>query len=270
VNLNIQLPVPPGRGITVPIAETYNSNGVNHITEIQPTDPGWDQSFNTTTGGWLLDYPQLSVGGGVMTTVSPDGNSNCPYVNSFVFSNASGVLIQFSAFAMDYMSNTNLPCGGGINQSSSVDGYSIFLTPIGPPGCTPAYTCVSNFLSVAVTDPYGTVYSFSNVLVNGPDIYYPTSVEDRNGNIVTFSGSGFGSATTVTDSVGRTYTVGEVPGQSYQYTWTSVPVSYTVNSTQVDPAPAPIICIWPSTVSSTKQIELQSITLPNNQQYTFS
>ena len=114
VNVGLTLPVPSGRGITLPFAYSYNSDGVHHLYPSPPWQPSWNGKVLGSVGGWSAAHaPQLSFDGGVQTTVQPDGqNSNCYYVDDFVFSDSAGVLIPFKAYAMDWMSNTNKPCGG--------------------------------------------------------------------------------------------------------------------------------------------------------------
>ena len=272
VNVQIQFPVPKSRGITLPVSWSYNSDGVHHINPSVPWAPVWTYD-NDSVGGWHFNVPELSVTGG-----APANNSSCGYAQDFIFSDPTGAKIQFNAFATDWTASNNSLCGGGSNLSSLVNGYNIELIPSGPPGCSPPSACVESSIPVVkVSDPHGTVYTFGTVtLAPGPMHLYPSSIEDTNGNVVALTGAA--PAVTVTDTAGRTamsfpgWTNGSavltVSPLSYTLAETPSSANFSVPSNQVVPPPSTIGCNWPSQAKDTQQV-IQSITLPNGEQYHF-
>src|SRR3984885_9448082 len=267
VNLKIQLPVPQGRGITLPFSYSYNSDAVYHLYAAPPWSPTWDAVSPQTVDGWRIGFPTLNATGGTLS--NPPG---CGYAQSFIFSDPSGVSIPFNVSAMDWLSSDNSPCGGGSVLSGSVDGYQIELIPSGPPGCSPPAECVYNDIPVTkVVDPHGSVFSFGLTALAPGALSPPlTSIEDRNGNVVTINQT----TGAVTDSSGRavyspTSNGFTLSGQSYQVATTNSTAGYSVSSNQIDPPDPPDACNWPSKISGTVPGAVHSITLPNTQQYVF-
>ena len=62
LSLRIQVPVPPGRKLTIPFAFAYDSNGVHHFVFDSVGGLTWlsNQSF-ISQGGWGYLLPMLSV-----------------------------------------------------------------------------------------------------------------------------------------------------------------------------------------------------------------
>jgi RHS repeat-associated protein len=191
--------------------------------------------------------------------VDPVTNATCSFLSSFIFSDSSGVEIPFGQVYGEDHSSTEPGrlCPGASSLSQSVDGYQIELIP----GCTPTPNCIQGALfgGAKVTDPSGTVYYFGKQIGFGAGAEYGTltSIEDRNGNI--YSANSQGVLTTDTD--GRPMTA------AYPTTSTNSSASFPVPSLQVQVNPT-VNCGFPSQVSDTQRV-VQSITLPNGQQYHF-
>jgi hypothetical protein len=163
--------------------------------------------------------------------------------------------------------------------------------------------CASAAPSFKVTDLNGTVYSFpaNSFFVEGdrfptaggtPVIQFlaPTTIEDRNGNIIalTTSNNYSGGGLPIVDTAGRqivsansasgpiasyasflgvptSYTVG---GLTYGLTFTSTTSNYTPASTQVD-IPSNVTCATYFTVADAAHSVVHTITAPNGGTYTF-
>ena len=53
VSLRIQVPVPTGRGITIPFGFNYDTNGVNHLVQTAPGQAMWQSNTSyLSQGGW--------------------------------------------------------------------------------------------------------------------------------------------------------------------------------------------------------------------------
>jgi len=124
---------------------------------------------------------------------------------------------------------------------------------------------------VTVTDGNGTVYSFPNSLVSA----LPTTVTDRNGNIISISTGG--PPTTLTDTLGRSaLSVGSfgstdnitVAGlsSSYQVSWTTASASFTINAVNL---PSFLNSPCPTSMSGSVKA-VSRVTLPNGQNFTLA
>ena len=264
VNLKLQQPVPPSRGITLPFSFQYNSDGVNHFYQSSPSVTYWTYNLDSI-GGWSNGLPLLSAAAGSFVDNTTTG-STCYYVQSFIYRDPSGVQIPFGAYAGSYYSNTNQICGLGDNLTSSVDGYTIELLP----GCTPTPNCDQYELygGAKITDPHGTVYSFGPITFLGSGPLYPSllSVEDRNGNFYTINSKGV-----ITDTDGRTVPSCSLvtgSGECYTSTTTKSAPNYSVPYVQVSAPPAGTACAFPSKNTNSQNVT-HAITLPNGRQYQF-
>ena len=90
VSIRIGVPMPPGRGLTLPFYFAYDSNGVRHMMG----DSGaaeWYSSFDRfSEGGWSYTVPRLNF---VSNDNYPDPGypgENCTLTNDFVYSDAGG------------------------------------------------------------------------------------------------------------------------------------------------------------------------------------
>jgi hypothetical protein len=94
VSLRIQVPVPKGRGITVPFSFDYDSNGVNHLVGTAAGDTGWRSNTSyLAQGGWSYGVPQLNSSAySVQGSSGPPTNNTwtCYYSVNFMLQDASG------------------------------------------------------------------------------------------------------------------------------------------------------------------------------------
>jgi RHS repeat-associated protein len=203
---------------------------------------------------------------GFTTVQTPKGTTvNCPLLMSYMFFNERG---ERHGLGLGYQfPNQSVYCTSPGQYSSGGD--------------TPYRAHISSdggLVQIANAD--GTVFTFPNSVghlapTSGPPSYtmLPQAIEDRNGNKITFA-DGSNGAFSVTDSAARpllsssgfgsTGNTVAVSGLSpYSLAWTSVASNFSVGYTATGPH-----C---GTISgySNPQSVIQSITLPNGEQYQF-
>lgn len=311
LSISIQLPTLASRGITLPFSVIYNS-GIVHHTAVQEYSGGTTAGLSIdgdgyiptdrSVNGWSDSIPYVAVSS-LQTTQSGSAYSvSCSISSSYTIYSPSGQSYPLGISAISPASGYGFAdqnyCidNSGWNgiESRDIYGYSAQLAGIcdgstsgdSTPGCggaAPAFT---------VTDPDSTVYSFAaNSYGNPADstlstFVFPTTIEDRNGNIVRISpgqqsnGNGGLTPTVVTDTSGRSavqvnynssgagpiqsYLVG---GLSYGVSYTTTAASYTAQSERVNQTS--ITCSANFQVNDSSLPVIQSITLPNGQQYVF-
>jgi RHS repeat-associated protein len=300
VSLRINLPVPQARRLTIPFSISYDSNTVHHLVASSYPQYGVDNWASNTgylsQGGWSYSIPQLGIGEFTQNTYVISGYNGsqpiyniypCYYASNYVFRDASASLHSLY-LGSDYATNSNgdgpqyCTLGGPVVNGGDVEVTAKLTGPVGVgPGPAP--------LPVTVSDGDGTVYYFSSavgVLGNPATTYsLPSSIEDRNGNIVAVAASGNWPSVLVslTDTVGRpavsiagfgpsgtTNTV-TTPEGAYQVTWKTTSASFTVPTTWVGPSGSPNSndqCTS-ITAASDSQTVISQITLPNGQGYHF-
>jgi RHS repeat-associated protein len=305
VNLNIKLPTPAGRGISVPFSLTYNSGGAYYLSSYQP---GYIAAYFQTAptyGGWGNSLPFLSYGATYITypySSEPGSNSGtCYFSTGYTFqgllsgSHSLGISATSpppSTYANCSDMGGNIPSFYGYTNSGdsqvwsmftglcSGSGYQYSCTPYGQP-------------PVTVFDAEGTIYSFvPNAVISTstlPVVTWPATIEDRNGNIAHISavnGIG-GGAKSVTDTAGRTLVSLTYPGSSnvnptvisaggltYDLAYASYPADFSYYPEHLPPLgmtsiPSGLTCGWQGTIDASESL-LKTITLPNGKAYTFS
>jgi len=174
LSVRIKTPVPPGRGMTVPFSFDYDSAGViqpifNGSAVVPTANPRY-----LSSGGWTYGVPRLDATYNLVA--APSGSKGfCEYYTSYAFSDAAG--------ARHMVSSAYVPSG----QQQACDIYS---TKQGA-GDQQFVAGISGS-DLLAADADGTTYSFTVT----PNCYsgymsygvaaLPT-VEDRNGNVATFS-----------------------------------------------------------------------------------
>jgi RHS repeat-associated protein len=286
VSLRIDLPMPKGRGLDIPLAITYSSNGVQHVGANTNGGGNWVNDFGQSTGsGWSYSVPTLSTVQGIQSTYHqgpPPYTEQCYYYYTYVMRDWTGTphaLGSMEAAQAPYAGNNNCqnPPGGNLNGSD--DFMQAVTTPPNNPGSPNPATVVG---------PDGTVYQFdpSRNLdgKNGAYTFWAAanSIEDRNGNLATTSfqsdstkGNIYGN---ITDTLGRqvfsasaivsdTNTI-QVSGLGASYTlnWQSANINFTPNSIQVGPNPCTGSQLG-SDVSSNYVVK--TLTLPNGKSFQF-
>ncbi|MBV9075573.1 MAG: hypothetical protein JOZ10_18275, partial [Acidobacteria bacterium] len=239
--------------MTFPLVIQYNSNGLFSVTGTPgalniaaPFGPG----AYSSSGGWEYNLPQLTYSS--LSTTIPDTADGSPHTCNY---NANYLLSD--------LSGSSHPLHMAVPVPSGDPACDVQFGPSIASGGDDFVQAYANGLSdFRVADADGTVYKFSSSSV-------PDYIEDRNGNklLVTLNSSG----ATVTDSAGR------------MVLSTGTNSNYLFNSMNVSGL-APITIQW-ETVSggfclqsegqsglcaaSGVMSAIQSITLPNQTQYSF-
>jgi RHS repeat-associated protein len=302
LNLNISVPVPPGRKLTVPFAFTYNSNSAWHMETVSASGaPGPHYELGILQlGGWSYRVPSLSRQQ-VLTyppPAIPTNSPGCSVTTSYILTDPSGGRHAFGIGHVDNYETTYAETGGqgDVNcstsslPSSATDGqYQAALVG----GVTSNFnTNPDTDGTPLIVDPDGTVYNFGSPWGCGKDTSgshqnygLPTSIEDRNGNLVNISTSYgqnstcVGSTAYISDALGRIITASTfgqtdstvtVAGLSNPYTLTwvaSAPSGLAISHHQLvadshcGALAAKAEDLAPSVVSE--------IALPNGLNYTF-
>jgi RHS repeat-associated protein len=292
VSLQISLPTPSGRGLSLPFAYTYNSSA----PFLQPGNmPGWQEwgydrfSNSLTSGAWSTTLPWLSAVR-IEFASTTLGQPNCYAATGYTFHDSSGGTHPLGLAAVLSPSGT-LSCSQ-VSWTSQTTGGDDFVqaTLLGAVGSlvgSPPNPAVGEVL---VADGDGTVYKF------GPDSWgappaggdpqdttaqgVPATIEDRNGNVVTFVGepSIVGNPpTSIVDSTGRTelsfsgglFGSTTVSGIPKPYKFTAGTGSYSgVSLGGILLYGASTECgVFPT---FNAQGGFSAITLPNGQAYTFT
>ena len=266
VSIRIQLPVPPGRQLTLPFAIGYDSNGVAFFQALANASGGWASDQRTfAKGGWHLTVPQISD---VHTqrASGQQGQYTCQYYTGYMFYDAGGVRHPLN---LAYVPSPN--SSGCLNQSKQLFSYLS--------GNDEFDKATWSSFHQTVSEPNGTKYSFTQLDGNSNNGSYsalPASVEDRNGNLLNFNWSVGSTSFTMTDTVGRTAVSASNFGSSggtvtvfglspYTLQWTTVHTNYSVyaNPISSNGGCGPVLG-----VGETLPV-VSSITLPNNEEYTF-
>ena len=316
LNITIGLPAPKGRGLSLPYSLIYNSGSVHHFLSAAPGVGQYEPSWVTTltSGGWGNTLPYATAAFWNVGVASPARNGgSCTVSNSYTFYDPSGGAHALGLSNVSYFNgssggpvsdtycNTVAPnsiSGGDPQVKAQTFGICNGIPNQGQPnpeGCStanPAFT---------VTDKDGTVYSFpfDNISYD-PGIgnvaaiafKYPSSIEDRNGNVITVSNTpGTYTTPVFTNTLGGTVvsstpgsgnsTVLTVGGVSYTIASTTSTANYTAPSLRVTTPPSNQISCSPnftipnssggygSIPDSGVSNVVQTITLPNQTQYTF-
>jgi hypothetical protein len=244
VSVRITLPIPQGRGLTIPFSIAYDSGSVHRLDAISGMQ--WlSESFGTSNshgfpmdaqGGWSYSMlPILTDTGWTTTQGSGTTTVYNAITSDFTFFDTAGAGHNLG-LAWEVQSGpgiTNPPggpiIGGTVTQGGDAQTGAYLFGSTNGPG------------QVLVQDLNGTTYRF---LGSGG---YPLAIEDRNGNEITnirFAGSGFPLG--YTDTAGRpsvsitgtgapntedSITIG---GLTYGIKWVNQSASYSVPSYLVD------------------------------------
>jgi RHS repeat-associated protein len=308
VSVRVSIPIPPSRAFTLPFAFSYDSNSA----ALQLSAPGvivWGYNQNVFAEGyWSNTLPQLSAVLEQYALPNTFPANPCYASTGYVFQDPTGGRHALGVSAI--LSNTSQfnppPCstagwhnyftGGddflqatiiGISPTSGAGGSTGFPGDSGPGAG-----------EVRVADANGTVYDFANSafpgtwncntgpLMNNVVSYaLPTTIEDRNGNILKFSSACINTTINISDTTGRTAISIQSPNitkitqvsvagltNPYALTWG------TVSSTNPSLNPTPILgtqvgpgCsnvpLWNHGNAIGNAITM--MTLPNGQKYQF-
>jgi hypothetical protein len=291
VSLRLQVPTPKGRGITIPFAFSYDSNSVNHIVGSVP-NPGyaeWQSNAGyLSQGGWSFSVPMSSESAWTETDGSYPNTYSCSTFSNYMFSDISGGQHPLG-LATQYSGAHVGPCTkSGFSAAGGGDPEVLATVPNTHPD--PDYNPDANASGpVTVYTADGTVYTFNNLahsVANSPAVFsLPSTVEDRNGNIVTFTDNRNGNFS-VQDSAGRavisssgfgpsgTTNTLSIGGLSYQVVWTTTTSNIPAPPQQwvgdsAGPSSEYDQCNSGVPAASISQTVVSQIILPNGQKYQF-
>ena len=184
LSFRLHAKVPPGRQLNFPFSFAYDSgsayaawgDGIG-LAGLATTSQFLENS------GWSYSVPIQSNMG--ITTYDNLGNPNCTLTTGYVFQDSAGTRYGFSRL-VGFTQHIPRQCIGDVDQTSdSVDFYYAGLAESQYGACGQ---------SVTVSDLKLTTYTFPGSTCNdtGGDPFstLPTSIEDRNGNIVRISNPG--------------------------------------------------------------------------------
>ena len=278
ISIRIPVIVPPGRGSTLPFSFAYDSNGVAYIGKNTSGQFGWQVTDSwITKGGWSNTAPVLSLTEADYTVTGYNTDQTCGYLSNYVFQDPKGNRHNLGLVIEGKTGvNNGGDCvtNGPYSPTTSGGEGPILATTIQPAG-----TLVLE--PVTVTDGDGTVFSFPQRPGGGGGYsrtLLPTSIVDRNGNILTVT-PGTGFSYSIIDTLGRTLVndsgIGVSPEtvtisgltNSYTLTWISLPApsftsTLTCLSTTGCPPAAPL--------QFTGRTAISGLTLPNGRAFTFS
>src|ERR1700728_2040538 len=279
LSVHISTPVPPSRGITIPFSFDYSSGAVQQAqgsNGLGSWAPPIIFGGVLDALGWSHRIPELSavqtkficyINGGGGSTLTTYGGVGC------ILTDQSGLRHTLG------LANTETPnpdCTYPTQPYNVLSGGDDFYraTISGANGFTGG--------TVTVVGVDGTVYNFPNTGWQsgfGVNTLLPSTIEDRNGNIVTIS-QGSGGKITETDTAGRLAvsisapvgtngTVG-VSGLSnpYTITWETMNPSYGSQYEQLGESYPN--CDWLGQgANEGSNGVIKSIELPNGEYYTF-
>jgi RHS repeat-associated protein len=278
-SLRLNVPVPKGRGLSIPFSFAYDSNGFWHLTGDGANDGGaiWiSDATILSQGGWSYSAPLLSF----FSSSAPwfNGGGSCSFTTSFMFQDPAGARHSLG------LSTTTDGQGGDGNAACG-------LTPFTSGGddfvkaSTPNATNVIN-PQTWLANLDGTVFYFSAAKLHqwayAAGVILPDYIEDRNGNKIlvqdymTQQGANRGSFA-YTDTLGRaalsssgfgasgtTVSVSGLTG-NFTLTWGTAASSYSISSQYLNP---PGNCAAPPHVSGSQGV-VTAIALPNGKSYNF-
>lgn len=319
LSIKVTLPAPASRGLSLPFSLVYNSGVVHHSTvetynggaivvlQMDGLSVPTDRSIN----GWSDTIPYATASSFVThIPPNPDGETAwCGVSTGYQLYDASGQSHQLGLTAIapvrqnsggvgvdsGYCQTIGYPMNA---QSWSANGYTGRITGgtcNGVSSANMAPGCIGASPTFTATDLDNTVYTFPDTYASlGYDsegqtpLIFPTSIEDRNGNIINIAagqpdGQGNTTPTIVSDTAGRqfvkltyvpltinpaSYEVGDL---TYTIGYTTTQDNYTAASNQVAPesgnSQEPCNLNFTSNYSG-KQV-IQTIDLPNGTHYTF-
>jgi RHS repeat-associated protein len=255
VSVHIEMPIPPGRQLNIPLSFNYSSAGIYQYVSI-PNIAAVLTTGQDTSFGWSDSTPLMTSQHVSLPALDPN-QGTCEYDTSFVFTDKFG---QRHLMPILNVSTPN-QCGDlGISANNN-DSDEVYQASIQGQG-------------VLVADRDGTVYSFGI----SPFIH-PQSIEDRNGNTITPAA---GAANAYKDTVGRTVfsespfgqgtTTVTVSGIANPYTATfgSIPIAgWSANPQPYNIANNHCGDNSRSSIQSGNVPVLKTFTLPNGLSYQF-
>jgi hypothetical protein len=228
LSVRITLPTAPARAVTLPFAFTYESNSVS-LQNYSPGQATWAIPRNFFGNGpWANTLPQLSAV--IQGYTAPHQTNVCYSSTAYTLQDTTGSkhALGVSAYLVNPSGTVDPSCpstGWTTYLSGGDDFLQATISGIGANGNALYSSYGAGVGSVQVADASGTVYNFANSagisgvwncgpypvisggsIVNSISHALPSSIEDRNGNTITFSspcGGESGASFSVSDTVGR-------------------------------------------------------------------
>ena len=255
VSLRIPIPIPPARGVTLPLSIAYDTQGV-YIPDVSTNQAG----FSTDSGaGWGPIFPRLTTQKNTYTILVHGTRFDCYDYTNFMLIDSQG---GRHALGLKTQFHGNY---SGCDPRETLSGGDI------------AYRAATqhngNVTQTTVADSDGTVYSWTGTVTA-----LATSVEDRNGNKLQIT-SAPNSPASVVDAVGRTAVTlsgSESTGKTLAVSGLGAPYQL-----EYGPASSNFGVDWPLLTSpstgcqstpnmSANMTALTSLAMPNGQSYSFS
>jgi hypothetical protein len=237
VSLRIELPVIKGRQLTLPFSVAYDSNTVHHLLPAGQPNYGqakWASNIGyLSQGGWSYSLPMASASEWDITAGNWPNTYTCNTWSNYMFSDGSG---GEHALGLGTQFSPSGACpGDGLGSRQSGDPEALGFLPNGRMDQYNLYSYPPTPVTVSTRD--GTMYTFSTthhtVYPGSPYYMLPTTIEDRNGNLISVADNNNGNFT-VTDTAGRpavtssgfgpsgTTNTLTISGLPYQLTWRTI------------------------------------------------
>jgi len=300
LTIHIDLPVAPGRKLTIPFAVEYNSGRawflarkagyaqqcLDHSGRFCPHPQGYAANSaadgNLTRGGWSSSFPEVSFS---LSNQYPYGSGPgypCQVYSAFMFKDTAGSDHQLN---LSHLNPTYAGvCTGEVPTLVEADSVSETNYQATLPFTNGQPNGGTGFPRVA--GPDGAIYVFGSIEKTGDNnvqYWLPTYVEDSNGNIANV-GSAPGNFLVVTDTLGRsevtlssfgsgTSTI-SVGGLGYSLTWQTItPTGQTITSTNRSSSThcqaLPATAFANDGAGNASVSVIKQLNLPNGQSYKF-
>lgn len=294
-SIRISAAIPPGRGLSLPFTFAYDSNGVNYVGLTPVGNLQWQSPSATivSTGGWSESAPIVSASQ-IRWTAYPDGGGKgvpCfGYVN-YVYQDPQGGRHNLNLTIYNDVTQSGLCTQDSTDWPLLFDG--VIVTQGGEGNWSPiegeviaSIPRTSTGSPVTVSHADGTIFYFPQNANQDANGAMATSVEDRNGNVVTINPPSTPTGPySYKDTLGRTVlqdsgfaTASEtvtIPGlgSPYKLSWTTLSTpTFTAPVTTLSGtcgfAGSHMAWINPTTSSSVNGVS--SLTLPNGKSFSFT
>jgi hypothetical protein len=185
LSLRIQVPIPKGRGLTIPFGFSYDTNGVNHLVQIAPGQALWKSNTSyLSQGGWSYAVPLLTSGNFTISRTYLNQTWTCYYQTYYMFQDPNGGrhALGVGSASATYAGGNNM-CDATPYWNGGDERVVAALSPATLGNVDPSAT---------ISDADGTIYFFLDPQRHSQGNFtgytaLPTYIEDRNGNQVTFA-----------------------------------------------------------------------------------
>ena len=295
LTIQLTIPMPRGRGLTLPFSILYNSDAMlvggipngpimyGDISASAEVGGGGGTEFNQ--GGWTYTLPeagytevsQVMQSSLLVNSLNPLGLVTCYYNVNWTFRDSTGATKGLGLYTVPWGNSAGDPAPGSpadylcLGQGASVTQVS------GYPGSGPALGETPEILSSSDYGVQATVLSDKSG--ESPQSLSELQVADRDGNVYSFNGaSTAGLASAIEDRNGNIVSIQDLGNGAFTITDTTGQVVMRSSSfgnmssgdtLSVRGAGSAYHLTW-ETIGSNAYKVLTGITLPNGQAYTFT